>query len=609
MIGGTLTVDAGAGRRRVSVERYLTEPVEEEAAAAANAWIKALRTAIVDGQPMRRRFTYRGDSLWWFTEIYLHKTGTIEDLFRAILAVEQVVERERPIEIGVASGSRLLRGVAPQVASARAVRYRGGAGFGRAWTRGARLDLRARALTLAAYGSRLRRGRLAPAAAAPIAAFVHRAFWKADSADGSAEAYIGPVLSAIEQRRRASIAYVGLGPAENFPARRWWHPALAPDAPASLAPIEGFAPLRALAGSRGLWRDRYRLLRALAGSADVRQRARIRGCDCWPVIREELAGVVLLQWPWSARAMDEAASALDALQPKVALTYAEAGGWGRALVLEARRRQVKTVGLQHGFIYRHWLNYLHEPDELAPDPGNAADDGFPCPTRTLLFDEYAASHLASAGRFPRSALAVVGSARLDALAAAAQRLSEGDLARVRIAVTGKTARGFVLLVTKYRQVRGVLPALVEAAAALEVTLAIKTHPAETPALYAPAAAGAAHVVVIPAADPLAPLLRAAGALVTVNSTVALDAAVLEVPALVIGLPNNLSPFVEAGIMAGAADRKAIEPQLRRILYDRKFREELAGARGAFLERYGMRPDGRAADRAAASVIGLVEDVG
>ena len=45
--------------------------------------------------------------------------------------------------------------------------------------------------------------------------------------------------------------------------------------------------------------------------------------------------------------------------------------------------------------------------------------------------------------------------------------------------------------------------------------------------------------------------RASRAVVTVNSTVALDAAVLGVPALVIGLPNNLSPFVEAGIMAGA----------------------------------------------------------
>lgn len=605
MIAGTLTVDSAAGRRTVNLEDYLSPPIEEQAVASANAWIKELRTAIVDGEPMRRRFTYHGDSLWWFTELYLHKTGAVEDLFRAILGVEQLVERERPVEMALASGERILRGVAPQVAAARGVRYRGAAGFGGGRMRLARLDLRARALTMAAYGSRLKRRMPLPTAAPAIAAFVHRAFWRTDVADGSAESYIGPVLSAIEQRRLASISYVSLGPAENFSARRWWRPAS--DGPASLVPIEAFAPMRTLAGSRRLWRERYRLWRALEASADIRERARLRGCDCWPIVREELAGVVLLQWPWSARAMDEAAAVFDTLRPKVALTYAEAGGWGRALVLEARRRNVKTVGLQHGFIYRHWLNYLHEPDEMEPDPANAADGGFPAPTRTLLFDDYAAGHLAGAGRFPRSGLAVVGSARLDALAAAARQLSEHDLERARLSVTGRADGVFVLLVTKYRQVRAVLPALIEAARTLGVRLAIKTHPAETPGAYSAATANAGQVVVIPAGDPLAPLLRACGALVTVNSTVALDAAVLGVPALVIGLPNNLSPFVDAGIMAGAVERGAIEPQLRRILYDRVFRDQLAEARGAFLERYGMEPDGRAAERTAAAVVGLVED--
>ncbi len=50
---------------------------------------------------------------------------------------------------------------------------------------------------------------------------------------------------------------------------------------------------------------------------------------------------------------------------------------------------------------------------------------------------------------------------------------------------------------------------------------------------------------------LARLLVAADAVITMNSTVAIDGLVLGVPALVIGLPNNLSPFVDAGAMAGA----------------------------------------------------------
>jgi UDP-N-acetylglucosamine 2-epimerase len=133
-----------------------------------------------------------------------------------------------------------------------------------------------------------------------------------------------------------------------------------------------------------------------------------------------------------------------------------------------------------------------------------------------------------------------------------------------------------------------------------VHIAIKTHPAETPDVYAAVAAGRDRVRVLDAAAPLAPLLRGSAALVTVNSTVALDAAVLGVPALVIGLPNNLSPFVDAGVMAGVAgaDADRIAQALGRILYDEEFRQRLEDARGAFLARYKIGADGHAAERSA-----------
>jgi hypothetical protein len=276
-------------------------------------------------------------------------------------------------------------------------------------------------------------------------------------------------------------------------------------------------------------------------------------------------------------------------------------------MIEARRHGVPSAALQHGFIYRHWLNYLHEPDEVQPDPGNAKDRGFPFPALTLLFDDYAAAHLKAAGHFAPSSVAVTGSARLDALVAAARRISNEQAAQTRTAITGAPDGVFVLLVTKYRQARAVLPALVEATRALGIRLAIKTHPAETRDVYGGPISGNDHVVVISAPDPLAPLLRATGAVITVNSTVALDAAVLDVPSLVIGLPNNLSPFVDAGIMAGAADQASIGPELRKILYDQGFRDRLANARWQFLDRFGMRPDGRAAQRAAAMVLRLMEE--
>jgi glycosyltransferase involved in cell wall biosynthesis len=609
MIETIFVVHTRTARREVSLSAYLDAESEERAAGESIAWIKSLRHAHVDGQRLRSRFTYRGDSLWWFAELYLHKQQVVTSIFRTLAALEALMDRERPEALSLVRGGHLGRGLAPQVAAIRKIPYRGPQGFGRSTAiRLAAMEARATVLNTAAIASRMR-ARAVPPKPADVegVAFVHRAFWRAAAGDGSAEAYIGPVLTTLERKlEEKGLAYVTVGPSTNFRARRWWHP-LRSDAPAGAAfPIEAYAPLDRIEGSRRVWRERHEVRRALWKSAELRTRSIIRQCDCWPIIREELAGIALLQWPWSARAMDEAAAALDILRPRVAVTYAEAGGWGRAIVLEARRRGIPTVGLQHGFIYRHWLNYLHERDEMTPDETQPEDPGFPSPTLTLLFDEYAAGHLLQHGRFPPESLAVTGSPRLDALARAVAHLTPAEIDGAR-ALAGGESKALVLVATKYREARGVLPALVAAAASLPgVQLGIKTHPAETPDAYAEVAAGHAHVRVLDASAPLAPLLRASQAVVTVNSTVALDAAVLDIPSLVIGLPSNLSPFVDAGMMAGVSgtDPADIGRALERILYDEEFRRALGLARRAFLTRFKIAADGQAAERAADAVLRL-----
>jgi hypothetical protein len=605
MTDAVFAIDCSDGRREVELGWYLDAAAAERATVEAIAWIKGLRDARVDGQRLRQRFTFRGDSLWWFAELYLHKQQVILNVFRSLHALEALVARERPRALHFIRGGAIARGLAPQVAAARHVAYHGPVGFGRSSAlRLAAMKARAASLNAAALASRLRGGSLLSGRRnATAVAFVHRAFWRADAGDGSAEAYIGPVLTALEQKLGVeSLEYISVGPAVNFRARRWWHPLRVGQPTETVRPVEAFAPLAALTASREVWRERHQTRRALWTSGDLRARSVIRQCDCWPIVREELAGIALLQWPWSARAMDEAAAALEACRPRVVVTYAEAGGWGRAIVLECRRRGIPSVGLQHGFIYRHWLNYLHEPDEMAADAEHHADVGFPNPTLTLLFDEYAAQHLSHEGRFPAQSLAVTGSPRLDLLADSVARLTPGEIDEAR-AAAGAGSRALVLVTTKHREARGVLEAFLDATAALsDVHVAIKTHPAETPDVYAPLLARHTHVTVLPASAPLAPLLRASRAVVTVNSTVALDAAVVGVPALVIGLPNNLSPFVDAGIMAGAKD--GILQALRQILYDEEFRHELELAQRAFLTRYRIAADGKAAERAADTIVEL-----
>jgi hypothetical protein len=609
MIDDVLFVDGAAGARRVRLGDYLEPTAEQRASSAEYEWIKQLRHLDVDGQTFRRRFTLRGDSLWWFAELYLHKQQAVLNVFRTIAAFETLLAREAPRMIRVEQGGPIVRMLGPRFANTNGIRYEAGGGSGTDAARKLRLDIRARGLTLAAQLSRIRDTSPPPRSEpVTVAAFVHRAFWQSSAAEGSAESYIGPVLGELDTRLSDRIAYVGVGPSENFRARRWWHAVVQqPGQHGAVTPIESFAPRSALHESLELWRNRHRLRQALFDSAQLRHHATIDGYDCWSLVREELTGIAFLQWPWSARAMDEAAAALDILRPAVVVTYAEAGGWGRALILEARRRGIPSIGLQHGFIYHSWLNYLHEDDEMRPDPSNSADCGFPLPDRTLVFDDYARTHLERRGRFPHDSLTVAGSPRLDALVRSVTALTDADVAAARATAGAAGSDDLVLFVAKYSQSKSVLGALVDAIARIaDVHLAIKAHPAETAAAYSSLVEGRDHITVLPASVPLAPLLGASKVVVTVNSTVALDAGVLGVPALVIGLPNNLSPFVAAGVMAGAATGADIEPALRRILYDGEFRLQIERSRAEYLQRFAIRSDGGAAARSADAVLALAD---
>lgn len=595
---------SGAGSRvDRDLNAFLTPALRERARDDANQFIKRLRLVAYGTDTMRTRFTYRGDSLWWFTELYLHKMRRIDTAISAVHALDAAVQTYEPRSLVIDSDDAVARAAGEAFARARQIAFeRRGTPRHRD-----RVEWSSYVGNLTARLSRVRPRAPKTAKPAAIAAFVHSAFWRGTGGVAESprsEHYIGPVLEALAEKVAADdLAYVGIGPRRNFRARRWWDPLTNSHAVAErVVPIEQFAPADALRDSRELWRRRRDLSHSLTSGEAIRAAATFNGVDLWRILQPELEATALLQWPWAARAMDEAAAALDTLSPEVVVTYAEAGGWGRALVAEARRRGIRSVGLQHGFIYRHWLNYLHEPDELDP----AGDTPpFPLPDRTLVFDGLAARHLREAGRFPAGAVEVTGSPRLDELAARVASIPLAARETMRQQLGAKDGQPLAMLAAKHSEIQDDVPAL---RAALEskpqVRLAIKPHPAETPDVYAPLADGLPNVSVAAGDTDLAQMLAAVDLVVTKNSTVGVDGLVLGIPALVFGLPNNLSPFVDAGAMAGAHGAAELADALESLLYNQGRRDTLAEAGRTFVSQAGLIVDGRAADRTAAAILEL-----
>lgn len=592
--------------RAFDLEGQIGATAAECAETESNRWIKGLHLCRVEGVPLRERFTHRGDSLWWFCEIYLHRMRVITRAHRAIAALEQVAAAQPDAEWRVDGHDHVVGHLAHGVAARFGIRCTGPADARRE-RRGFGARAKAAWLTAAAAADRLRPVRPPRMAGVDVAVFVHSAFLKADA---SSEAYLGPVIRAMQAEFPATALHVvGLGPRTNFRVRGWRDRLAEFMTPQPVGVpatnVTSFAGWKDLAPSRAVWQSREATYRALTSSDDLRAASVIGGYDAWPIVAEELRGVADLQFPWSARAMDEAGAALDALKPRVAVTYAEAGGWGRALMLEARRRGIATAAVQHGFIYRHWLNYLHDADEMAPATGNPADLGFPRPDLTLLFDEFAREHLEQQGHFPATSLKVTGSPRLDAIVASARGVDAAGRTALRQTLGASETSPVVVVAAKFTQLGAAFEALVAAAREMpDVRLVVKPHPAEGAAAYLTAAHGTANVIVAPADMDLGRLTAVADALVTANSTAAIEAMPLGVPALVVGLPNNLSPFVEAGAMAGAWTVAEVGPALRALLYDRGMRQRLSAAREAFLARYRIAAGGGAASRAAAAIISL-----
>jgi len=610
-----IIVDRADARREVRLGDYLSLDDIEQADRDAIAWIKAARHADLDGRPLRERLTYRGDSLWWFVEIYLHRMRVIETLLRAVTAADHLFERERPRSVTLLNGDAMAQDVLRAAAARHGATYRGASS---GWW----YDARGLAATMArglvflvqsvvahlrgpsrrAAGS-TRRG--------AIAAFVHSAFWRSTA---DREAYVGPVLKELVARTEpGDLVFVGLGPRTVFRARtlathvREWQDAPPPD----VESVEGFGGLGVLRGSFACAWQAGRVRRWLWRSPSLRAASVFRGYNLWRFIRHELAGIAYLQLPWSARAIDETAAALDALEPRLALTYAEAGGWGRALVIAARRRGIPVCGIQHGFIHRHWMNYLHEPDEMAAAAGGTGTPGFPRPDLTLLFDRFALTHLTTGGAFPASTLDVMGNPRLDALAAAARLLTDDSRRQARTQLGAAPGARIVLLATKYRErARRSLAALFDAVRRMpDVHLAIRCHPAETPAPYLALAQGAPNIAVAPPAVDLVSALAVADLVVTVNSTVALEGMALGVTALALNLPNYLSPFVDAGVMHGASTPGTVEQALARALADDPAHQQFRAHQRTFMAEYEMLPSGMAADRAVRAILGLSRPAG
>jgi len=206
--------------RDLSISRSYAPERARARARRAYAWIKRCSTSPSTAVPFRRRFTLRGDSLWWFA-------GSISTRKHAILPtrcgrwpLRRAVERDRPLAVRMSRdgipASWHRRGGAEGGATADGIPRDRPSGT---WRHRPSAPERSPPRAL----SRLRSAQAAPPARAFSAGSSHR-FGKSDGADGIAESYSDRSARDRESGvgRAPPSATSGSGAATIFRARRWW---------------------------------------------------------------------------------------------------------------------------------------------------------------------------------------------------------------------------------------------------------------------------------------------------------------------------------------------------------------------------------------------------
>jgi hypothetical protein len=557
------------------------------------------------GLSLREAAEWKGVSLWWFAELFLHHSTRATRFVRVVETAARVIEALRPAEIaahGLPADEALL---VERACTAAGVLYDGPRGRARS-LRKARAAIAGRWNGLKAVGATakaLLSGRPGPAPAPPVALFLsHAAFWRTRDGDEAYEHYFDRLIPEITARGVLRPFVVAVGPRAAFRRRgarervaEWMGPGGGGGEP--FVHIHRYLDGRVLGEIRrggALAREAWRRLASSAGLRDALEHRGVRLSD---LATDDVAATFHLQLPWAVRSYEEMAAVLRAVRPAVVCLYAESSGWGRAAIAACRAAGVPTVAVQHGILYPTYFSYRHDADEK----------DCPVPDRTAVFGDAARRFLVEQGGYAPAALVTTGSPRFDQLLAEAQRLdrealraSLGVAANEPLFVVASRFRG---IRETHRSIGRAFPSLVAAVEALGARAVVKPHPAEPATAYEAVvtAARSTRVRVLPPSADLVSLLVAGDALVTVESLSAVEALVLGRPVVLLDTPTNLQALVEQGVALGVPAGADPAGVLRRAVADAATRDALAAARGHYLSDVAMGVDGRATARIAALV--------
>jgi UDP-N-acetylglucosamine 2-epimerase len=273
-----------------------------------------------------------------------------------------------------------------------------------------------------------------------------------------------------------------------------------------------------------------------------------------------------------------------------------------ALVAVAKRRNVRTLGVQHGDIYPGHVGYIHVKGDISQD-GSAKSPFFPIPDKTAVFGPHYQRMLRHVPGYPRNSVVVTGQPRYDRIHYARKIYSRtAFLKRYRLNIDHK----IVLWTTQcwafdiqenIRDLQTVFEAMQNVKG---TTLIIKQHPGETKwhtdLIKTQLQRYELSAILTPKNSDTYEQLFVSDLTMTIHSTTAMEAVAMGKPLVILkfspGEPDSID-YVGEGVAVGVHSRDELVTAVHELLRDP---EKLSANRSRFVEKYLFKVDGKSTDR-------------
>jgi len=586
-------------------------------------WLKDLSHAdLDDGGTLCQALASGDTSLWWFMEGEVYRR-VFKDTSRLVVGLRAAIAAERPTALALVDDGTALAHVAIATAAAAGIPSEAIPG---------RAPPRPRALTSGRFGlfGRALRDRLRRWAAPSngpalpegrqrvLVASMSREQVSVDP-DTKERATEDLVLASVLSALAAKTPVLGtLGVEVPAVTQLYKFPygqrIRVPRNQAGAGPVRPWEAYRDGAARAEIRREVSRLeelRRRLWASPAFAAAWTYEGVPLWNALAPSLAEVWRRNSALGARYLTLARRVLEAERPDVVLMASETSIDNKAIVVEANRRGVSVVAVQHGTIVAaddYLVDYSHSPADMEGVPSK---EGLYAGTVCLFGDEVLSVMADDIGYAFPERLHITGQPRFDGLVAPVDDVGRArfctafDLDHTqRLLLIG--SQTFNIAGDKDQFFEAVLGALGQEK---HLQIVVKPHPIE-PARYHMRMARrlGVHVTVLPPNFDMQQAIRACDALLTSYSTVALEAMLAGKPVVTVNLTGqpDLVPYAREGAALGATSVDEIALAVRLALDGGLAREALLAAAKAYVQREIAQCDGHATERVIDAVMAAAQ---